>query len=306
MVSRTATSVLPVRRRMGRHWRDAFPALVFIAPAAFGFVAFFLWPAIRGFGFSFTNWNLLRPPKFVGLDNYAKLVGDTLFWKSLAVTAEYVVLNIGLQTALAIGIAVLLQRLTRSVLIRGIVLLPYLIPNVVVALIWLWILDFRLGIGNQVLEWVGIGRIPFLGSETWAIPTIAAINTWRYVGYTALLVFAGLQTIPNQVYEAASIDGASEWRMFTRITMPLLRPVLALVLVMTVIGSFQIFDTVAVTTEGGPVNATRVIYYYIFEKAFSRFDFGYAAAMSMVLLVILAGITLIQLRLMRASESDLS
>jgi len=129
---------------------------------------------------------------------------------------------------------------------------------------------------------------------------------WRYLGYTSLLIFAGLQTIPKDYYEAAAIDGASEWRMFTSVTMPLLRPVLALVLVITVVGSFQIFDTVAVTTKGGPVNATRVIYYYIYQQAFERFDLGYASALAAVLVVLLSALAYLQLKLMRSNSSDLA
>ncbi|MFJ8297166.1 carbohydrate ABC transporter permease [Streptomyces sp. NPDC094447] len=286
--------------------RDLGPATLFIAPALLGFLVFFVWPALRGFYFSLTDWDLLGSASFVGAENYKALLNDTQFWHSLAITAEYVVINIGLQTLLALGLAVLLHRLTTSTVIRGIVLLPYLIPNVVVALMFLWMLDYSLGFGNQVIAWTGLDRVPFLGSEAWAIPTIAGINVWRHLGYTALLIFAGLQTVPKDVYEAAAIDGASEWRVFTRITLPLLRPVLAMVLVMTVIGSFQIFDTVAVTTEGGPADASKVVYFYIFEKAFAQFDFGYASAMAVVLMALLAAVTFVQLRLMRAGESDLA
>ena len=129
---------------------------------------------------------------------------------------------------------------------------------------------------------------PSSADSAWAIPTIAAVNVWRHMGYTALLVFAGLQTIPSYVYEAASVDGSTEWKSFWRITMPLLRPVLALVLVITVTGSFQVFDTVAVTTRGGPGNASRVIQYYIYQKGFTEGQFGYASALSVILFIILA------------------
>lgn len=285
---------------------DLGVALLFLAPALFGFLVFHFLPTVRGFYLSLTDWNLLGEPTFVGLDNFQTLLGDELFWNALVVTLEYVVINIGLQTILAVGIAVLMDRLTKSVFIRATILLPYLIPNVVAALVFLWILDFNLGIGNVFLDAIGLNRIPFFGDQGWAIPTIALINVWRHMGYTALLIFAGLQTIPRDVYEAAAIDGASEWQSFWSMTLPLLRPVLALVLVITVIGSFQIFDTVAVTTGGGPVNATRVIYYYIFERAFNQFDFGYAAALSVALFVILVGVTLVQLRFFRAGESALA
>jgi multiple sugar transport system permease protein len=159
---------------------------------------------------------------------------------------------------------------------------------------------------NSGLDWLGLDRIAFFGNQTWAIPTIALINVWRHMGYTALLIFAGLQTIPTHLYEAAALDGSSELRSFFKITLPLLRPVLAMVLVITVTGSFQIFDTVAVTTAGGPVNATRVIYYYIYELAFGRFEFGYASAISVVLFLVLAAVAFAQIKLLRAGESDLS
>ncbi|GAA3833673.1 carbohydrate ABC transporter permease [Streptomyces phyllanthi] len=300
-----AKAVVPTRKAKARARGDGALAAVFIAPAMLGFLVFLLWPTLRGIYLSFTRFNLLTPAEWVGLDNYVRMVNDPIFWNSLTVTVEYVVINIGVQTVAALAIAVLLQRLTQSALLRGIVLTPYLMSNVVAGLVWLWILDTQLGIGNEIITALGADRIPFLADETWAIPTIALINVWRHVGYTALLLFAGLQAIPNHLYEAARVDGASEWRMFWRITMPLLRPVLAVVLIMTVIGSFQVFDTVAVTTAGGPANATNVLQYYIYGSAFGRFQFGYASAMSVALLVVLSAITILQYRLTRAGQTDL-
>jgi multiple sugar transport system permease protein len=281
-------------------------AWLFILPSLIGFGVFYAYPAVRGLLISFTNWDLLTTPRYVGFANYQKLIQDPQFWQSLGVTLYYVVLNIPLQTALAVGLAVLMDRLTKSIFVRGILVLPWLIPNVVVALLWLWMLDPQLGIVNQFLGLFGIPRQPFLGSVTQAMPSIAGINIWRHVGYTALLIFAGLQTIPKDVYEAGAIDGATETRMFWSITIPLLRPVLVFVLVTTVIGSFQIFDTIAITTKGGPVNATRVIYWYIYEFAFNRFQMGYATAVAVVLFLILITITIIQMRYLRSDESDLA
>jgi multiple sugar transport system permease protein len=189
--------------------------------------------------------------------------------------------------------------------VRGLLILPYLFSNVVVALLWLWMLDPTLGIVNAFLEFIGIGRQPFLGAPSQAIASVAGINIWRHMGYTALLVFAGLQTIPKDVYEAGAIDGASELRMFWNITLPLLRPVLVFVLVTTIIGSFQVFDTIAITTQGGPAQATRVIMWYIFEFAFDRFNMGYATTISIGLFFILILVTLVQMRVLRAGESDL-
>jgi multiple sugar transport system permease protein len=281
-------------------------AWVFILPSLIGFIVFYAVPAVRGLLISFTNWDLLSTPRFVGLANYQKLFGDAQFWHSLWVTLYYVLLNIPLQTALALGIAVLMDRLTQSIIVRGILVLPWLIPNVVVALLWLWLLNPSLGLINQLLGWVGIPPQPFVGSVGGAMPSIAWVNVWRHVGYTALLIFAGLQTVPKDVYEAAAIDGATERRMFWSITIPLLRPVLVFVLVTTVIGSFQIFDTISIMSKGGPVDATRVIYWYIYEFAFNRFQMGYATAVAVVLFLILITITLLQLRFFRAEESDLA
>ena len=279
-------------------------ALIFLIPAGIGLFFFYLLPALRGFYFSFTDYAVLTPEKWTGLANYRRLIHDPLFWNAVKVTVYYVLLNIGFQTIIAIVLAVLLQRLTNSTIIRGMSLLPYFIANVVVALVWYFMMDFQIGIVNEIFTWVGLDRVAFFGESAWAIPTVAFINVWRHMGYTALLVFAGLQTINRTVYEAADIDGAGEGRKFFSITLPLLRPVLAMVLVVTLTGSFQIFDTVAITTKGGPINATRVIYYYIWDLAFGQLDFGYASAMAMVLFLLLFGISLIQLRLMRAGESD--
>lgn len=285
--------------------RETVFGLLFILPSLIGFTVFYAIPAIRGVFISFTNWDLLRPAQSVGLQNYIDLLQDPVFWNSLKVTIYYVALNIPLQTLLAMVIAVMMSRLTKSIIIRAIIILPWLMPGVVVGLLWLWLLDPTIGIINEFLRALGFGTVPFLNVPALAMPSIAMINIWQFVGYTALLLFAGLQAIPGSVYEAAQIDGASELQMFWRVTIPLLRPVLVFVLVTSIIGSFQIFDTVAITTKGGPVNATNVLNWYIYEQAFRRFNMGYATAISMVLFLILIFISMVQMRLMRAGESDM-
>lgn len=276
MSSPTVSAPTKVRRH-AVNTRQTRYALIFLTPAGIGLIMFYVVPALRGLYCSFTDYAVLTPPTWTGLANYQRLVEDPLFWNSIKVTLYYVVLNIGFQTIIA---------------------------NVVVALVWYFMMDYQIGIVNVVMDAIGLDRVAFFGESVWAIPTVAFINVWRHMGYTALLVFSGLQTINKSVYEAADIDGAGEVRKFFSITLPLLRPVLAMVLVVTVTGSFQIFDTVAITTKGGPINATRVIYYYIWDLAFGQLDFGYASALAMVLFLLLFGVTLIQLRLMRANESD--
>lgn len=287
-----------------RQKSELLPALAFMGPALIGLFVFVLYPALRGIYLSFTEYNIFQEPKFIGFDNYVTAVNDPFVWNALWVTLQYVAINIGVQTIFALLLAVLMHRFTKSVWVRGVMLLPYLVSNVVVALVWLWLLDYNLGYINAALDFVGLARLPFFGEDT-AMATIALINVWRHLGYTALLIFAGLLTIPRDVYEAAEVDGSGEWRTFFGVTLPLLRPVMFFVLVITVTGSFQVFDTIAVTTGGGPVNATRTFSILITEKAWNSNQFGYAAAISVILMLILIVIALVQMRLLRGNQSDL-
>jgi multiple sugar transport system permease protein len=312
MASTTAivsgSSAMPQRRPPRRRRlleSEAFCGLLFITPALVGFTLFYLVPTIRAFYIGLTNWNLLRAPKFLGMDNYIRLLGDQKFWSSIWITVLYVLYNIPIQTVLGLLIAILLKRLTGSVFIRSVMLAPFLISNVIAAMIWFWMLDPVLGFVNFILQAVGLGSHAFFSDEHLALPVIAAINVWRHMGYAALLFYTGLQSIPEHLYEAARIEGASQWRMFRSITLPLLRPTVVFVLVTSVIGSFQIFDTIAVTTQGGPGTATRTIVWYIYQEAFSSMRMGYASAMSTVLFLGLVLVTLVQMRVLRSGESDL-
>ncbi|MHB8625816.1 MAG: carbohydrate ABC transporter permease [Aggregatilineales bacterium] len=286
---------------------QAIVAYLFILPSLIGFLAFFAIPTFRSVLISFTQWNLLTPAKYVGIQNYQTLFADQNFWQSLGATVLYVFGNIPLQTVLALFIAVMMDRLRHSALLRGIVILPWLMSNVVVALLWLWLFDPTLGIVNVIYQALGLSPQQYLGTPEQAIFAIAFINIWRYTGYNAILIFAGLKAIPETMYEAARIDGANDWTQFSRITLPLLRPVLGFILVTNVIGSFQIFDTIAITTKGGPAGATRVILYYIYDLVFDRgFQMGVATAASVVLFLILITITILQFRFLRANQSELA
>jgi multiple sugar transport system permease protein len=286
---------------------DGRVAVLFLLPALAGFALFYAYPAIRGAYYSLTSYSLLAPPQFTGLANYRELLHDPLFWNSLQVTGWYVVINISTQTAAALVLAAIMARLTRSVVIRTALLVPWLVPNVTVGIMWLWLLDADLGFVNHLITALGGSPQGWLTTPDLAMPSIALINTWQYTGYTALLLYAGMLQIPRQIYDAARIDGAGELRMFFRVTLPLLRPVLALVLVVSVIGSFQIFDTISIDPQhGGPINATRAVYYYIYQLTFQFFRMGYASAVAMTLVLILGLLTFVQLRLLRASASDLS
>ncbi len=286
------------------HRRDWRLALLLIAPAAIGFGVFAVYPTLNGIYLSFTDDRILTPPTWIGIANYQTLFSDQVFWQSLGTTVYYVVLVVVVGLLISLITAVILHRLTNSALVRGLVLLPFLISGVVAALVWQWILDPQLGIANAAIRALGGHQVMFLGSSQWVIPTLALIGVWKAMGYNAILIFAGLQTIPNDLYEAARIDGAGEIRTFGRITLPLLRPIMAMVVVLNVIGAFQVFDLVQVTTKGGPANSSNVLPLYIYRTGFSEFNFGYAVTMSLALFVMLLIITFVQLRLLRSNESD--
>ena len=301
MSGKTLTPRISRRDRQGKY------AFWLLLPSAIGFALFYIYPTIRGIALSFTDTiDLGNPGNNVGFANYIKAWHDPIFWNAVRVTLQYVVINIGSQTILALGLAVAIDRLTSATWIRIALLMPWLIPGVSAAMLYRWILNPLVGVINQVANIFGSQGWLFFGSETMAMPTVALVNTWRFVGYTSILIFAGIQMIPKSLYEAASLDGASEWRLFTRITMPLLRPVLVMVMVVSFIGSFQIFDTMVIATDGGPMNSTRAINYYIFEQAFEQYKIGYAAAMATLLLIFLAIFSVIQMKISRANESDLS
>jgi multiple sugar transport system permease protein len=284
--------------------REILTGLAFILPSLVGFLIFFAWPLFKGLFISFTDWDLFGKARYIGLDNYKNLFADGEFWNSLWVTLQYVLWNIPIQTVLAMGIALIMKRVKSSSLLRGALIVPWFLPNVVVALLALAILDPAIGIVNEGLKVLGLHPLSFLTTTQLAMPSIAGVNTWKFMGYTALIIFAGLQGIPAEVEEAALIDGATGWTAFRKITLPLLRPVLAFVVVTSVIGSFQVYDTVAVATRGGPVNSTWVMNFFIFKNAFEGYRMGYATAASMVLFALLVGVGFLQIRMMRANESD--
>jgi multiple sugar transport system permease protein len=281
-------------------------AWLMIAPAMVGFLAFYAWPTLRAIEISFTEWNLLRPPRDVGWANYQQLWNDGTFWRGLGLSGLYALMNIPLQTVLGLGLALAMHRLTKSLFVKSVVLLPYLLSNVLVAMIWLWMLDPTLGAVNHLIAAFGGERQSFFASPDQALWTVAAVNIWRHMGLVALLFLAGLQNIPRSLYEAAAMEGASEWQVLRRITLPLLRPVMVFVLVTSVTGALQIFDTVAVTTRGGPEDATRVVVYYIVQNAFGYLKMGYASAMSLVLCAVMLVYTAIQMRVMRSDQNDLA
>lgn len=293
------------RARRPIHHREKWAALAFLVPAMVGFVVFWILPSARSVWYSLTSFDLLNEPEFIGLDNYRELLDDDVARNSLVVTFQFVIFSVVLGTLLSLVTAALMQRLRLKTWVRSLLLLPWLVPNVAIALIWAWLLDGQLGYLNHLLHGIGLPGLSFYNASQ-AMPIIIAIGIWSGLGYTALLLFAGMSQVPTEMYEAGSIDGATETRMFFRITLPLIRPVIALVVVMSAIGSFQVFDLVLIGYGGNPIPEVRTIFFYIYQQSFAFFRMGYGSAIALVLAVILGALTAIQMRAMRANRSDLS
>ncbi|GLF99977.1 sugar ABC transporter permease [Alicyclobacillus hesperidum subsp. aegles] len=276
--------------------RSLAPYLL-VFPSFVGVMAFMLVPALAVIVISFFKWNMLSPPNYVGLHNYVDILHDPIALHSIVTTAYYVLLNIPLQTVVAIMLALLLnRRLPGMGIFRALFVLPWLAAPVAISVVWQWVFDPTSGVFDALLSSIGLPRLQWLASPTEALPAVALVNIWQWTGYNMLFFLAGLQGIPKYLYEASELDGAGKVRQFFSITLPLLRPTLLFVLVTSVIGSFQVFDTVYVMTQGGPGTSTNVYNFYIFQQGFQFFHMGYAAALSVILFVVILLVTLFQMR----------
>lgn len=251
---------------------------------------------------SFQEWDLFSPPKFVGFANYLRLfTSDPDFHRAAWNTLYYVVGIVPLSTALSLGLAVAMNQELRGMsLFRTAFYLPVISSTVAISVVWVWLFNPDRGLFNYFLQLLGVAHPPgWIYDVVWAKPAIIIENIWHYLGYYMVLFLAGLQGIPRQLYEAAEVDGAGKWQQFWRITLPLLSPTTFLVIVLRVIGAFQIFEEVYVMTEGGPWHATESVVYYVYQNAFKSFQMGYASAMAILLFAVIFLCTLVQFKLQR-------
>ena len=283
-----------------RGWKKVGLVALFLLPALLPLVAFRLFPMLASLAVSFTEWNLLRPPVFVGLDNYITVLTDSTFHHGLLNTLYYMAGYLPLVLVGATAIAVLLNSKLRGArLFRGIYFLPVVTSWVVVALLWKWLLSPQGGIVNYLLGLVGIQGPGWWTDPHWAMPAIIIASVWKDLGFNMLILLAGLQSIPEHLYEAATIDGASRWQKLRYVTLPLLTPSLLFATILAMIGAFQVFDQVWVMTEGGPAGATTVVMEQVVKNAFRYGLMGQASSMSWVLFAIILIFTVIQLRAQR-------
>jgi len=286
-----------------RGWRRWAVLALFLGPSLAGLLVFTLGPMVASLGISFTDWDLLRPPRFVGLRNYRQMLDDAEFWRTLRNTVTFLVGYIPLVTVSGLLLAVLLNSaIPFRQLFRAMYFLPVVTSWVAVALVWKWLLNPTFGPINDALRSVGIAGPAWLFDPNWAMPAIVLTSVWKDAGFVMVILLAGLQGIPREYYEAAAIDGATRFQGLRHITIPLLAPALTFCLSISLISSFQVFDQVYVMTNGGPAGATQVLVERIVAHAFSYSRMGYASAMSWVLFALIFTVTFLFYRLRRGHE----
>jgi ABC-type sugar transport system permease subunit len=294
-----------VRPRSGRRWRARLEPYLWIAPAIIVFFIFTLLPLLVGLWLSFVSWDGLASVRPVGLGNYADVMQDSVFWQAIVHNVIYAVGTVVGKVALALVLAVLLnQALPGRAVFRTVLFLPVVLSFIVVGLLWSWIYNYNFGLANTLLTTMGLGAFKqdWLGNTSLALGALIVVDIWKWFGFHMVINLAGLQSIPNELYEAARIDGGSGWQLFRRITIPLMQPVTMVNVTLATLGAFNVFDLVYVMTTGGPANSTNVAMMEIYTQAFQFYRFGYASAMSFVLLIVVSTISLGILRLMNSER----
>jgi multiple sugar transport system permease protein len=277
-----------LRKPVGRR---TIVGYIFIAPFILGFLLWFLIPALTSLWMAFQDWNMIKPPQFVALNNFKDLFRDKLFWQSLKVTTTYTAISVPLTMVLAFLLALLMNTKVRGITVfRTIYYMPSIVPAVANAVLWAWILNSEFGLLNAFLHFLGLPKIMWLQEPEWALPALILMSLWG-LGGPMVIYLAGLQGIPNEFYEAAEIDGAGGWAKLWHVTIPLMSPVIFFSLVMGIIGTFQVFTAGYLITNGGPQNATLFYVLYLYRNAFQYLKMGYAAALAWVLALVIMGLT---------------
>jgi ABC-type sugar transport system permease subunit len=269
----------------------AFPNLALIAVFAY-------WPAIANLYLSLTEWDMIEPqPYFVGLSNYVALFTSPDFLNVLWITLVWVVVVVVASLVLGVGLASLFNlKLRGGTAVSALAFSPYVLSGAAVAAVWLFIFDPNYGLMRVAFAAFGLDSPAWITSTTWALPALLIVSIWKGVGFVAIVYLAAMQGLPEEVLEAARLDGANRWQSFRRIVLPLLSPTTFFLTVTTIISAFQSFDVIAMMTGGGPANSTTTLSWFIYEQGFERFDVGFAAAASVIMFVILMAVTAVQFR----------
>jgi ABC-type sugar transport system permease subunit len=280
-------------------FRSHLSAYAFLGPSLALFALFIYGPFLWNFYVSFHRWGMIGTPEFVGLKNYQTLLDDPTFWISLRNTLLFTAGFVPLTTFCSLLVAVWLNdpHLPGRHLFRTTYFIPVISSFVLVSVVWGGLLNLDYGVLNQVLGKFGLGPIPWLTDRRWALPSVILMSAWRTLGYGMVIFLAGLQSIPEEFYEAGRIDGANDRALLWRITVPLLRPITLFVMVILTIQSFQVFDQIYVLTQGGPYYSTSTLVWYVYEVAFRDLKFGYAATLAVALLLLTLAVAWLQLRM---------
>ncbi|WBS04399.1 sugar ABC transporter permease [Pseudoduganella sp. SL102] len=285
-------------------------AWCFVAPALLAIGVFFFLPVAAALAMSLTDFDIyaladIGNLRFVGLRNYLELLQTPLFWRALGNTFYFVIVGVPLSIAASLGAALLLN--SRVTVLKGLFRTVYFAPVVTslvaVAVIWRYVLHTRYGMLNYALSWFGLEPVDWLGDPDWAMPAIILFAVWKNFGYNMIILLAGLQSIPHDLYEAAGLDGAGAWAKFRWVTWPMLGPTLLMVSILSMSGYFQLFAEPYVMTQGGPVQSTVSVLYFMYEQGFKWWNLGVASAVAFVLFAIMFTITLLQLRVARGLDA---
>ncbi|MEZ4505109.1 MAG: sugar ABC transporter permease [Thermomicrobiales bacterium] len=282
--------------------REAIWAYLLLSPAIILFLVFIAGPLIGAIVLSFYEWDLLTDARFIGTRNYRELMSDDKMWQSVRNTFVFAFWSLVLHIGFGLALALMVQRAIPGVLkylFRTAVFFPVIMSWAAVSLIWLYILDPNYGFINYYLEQLGLPTKSWLLMPDTAMPSLILVDLWKTIGFTFILLLAGLQGVPEHLYEAAKIDGAGAVSRFFNVTVPMLSPTLFLTSVLTFIGAFQIFDPMFIMTGGGPLGRTTTVVLHIYQTGFKRFEMGYASAMAIIVFLIILAMTLIQMRLSR-------
>ena len=288
--------VVAQRRRSSLHRRQILQGYLFISPVVLGYLIWVAGPMLMAIWLSLTEWNLLQPPKFVGLSNYQLMIQDDLFWKSLSVTLYYTLVSVPLSLIISFAVALLMNVNVRGIAVfRTLFYLPSIVPAVASAVLWVWVFNSEFGLLNFLLRALGLPKVLWLQDPITAMPALIIMSLWS-IGGTMVIYLAGLQGIPQHLYEAAEIDGANYWNRFRHVTIPMMSPVIFFNLVIGLITALQTFTQGYLITRGGPQNATLFYGLYIYRSAFQHFKMGYAASLSLVLFLLVLLLSLFVFR----------
>jgi multiple sugar transport system permease protein len=277
--------------------RDTFAFFAFASPWIFGFIFLTVLPMLISLVISFTKWDILTPPKWIGLGNYQGMLTDPLFFKSLQVTFTYTIFVVPLHVVVSIFVALLLNNKIKGMnLYRTIYYMPAVVSGVVVAIVWLWMFNPEFGVFNNLLEKIGIEGPKWVFDENWALPSLVIMSLWN-VGGSIVIYLAALQNVSTELYEAAQIDGAGWWSQFFNITLPGISPVLLFTVMTGIIGALQTFTPAFIMTNGGPNYATTFYAFYIYNNAFKFHKMGMASAQAWVMFILVFLITLVAIRI---------